>query len=258
MTKNATSIENFYIYCKKNNSKMSILTCYDYWSSSILQNTNVDAILVGDSLSMVVYGHNDTTNCTVDMIANHTSAVRKGSPNKFIISDLPFMSYNKGLYDTMKNVEKIIQSGANSIKIEGVDGNEDTIKNIINAGVPVMGHIGLIPQHINKIGGFKRAEDSEENEKILIQNAIRLEELGCYSIVLECVPDDIAKKITQSISIPTIGIGSGENVDGQVLVLQDLLGFNSYFKPSFVNTYMDGAKLMNDAISKYIKNIKAK
>jgi 3-methyl-2-oxobutanoate hydroxymethyltransferase len=241
---------------KEANDKISMITCYDFYSAHILSETNVDCILVGDSLSMIMYGHDTTIPATVELMSLHVKAVAKGAPNKFIIGDMPFLSYRKGLVETMNAVQQIMQAGAHAIKLEGVTGNEEIISHIINSGVPVIGHIGLIPQSVHQIGGFNVQGKDSKNAEILLQQALMLEKLGCFAVVLECIPANLAKKITQQLKIATIGIGAGSYADGQVLVLQDMLGLYPLFKPKFLKTYCDGLNHFKTAVNRYAHEVK--
>lgn len=243
---------------KQNNTKITLLTCYDYWSAKILSQTKIDCILVGDSLAMVMHGAQTTIPATVELMAIHTAAVVQGAPNKFIVSDLPFCSYRKGIPAAMEAVEQVMRAGANAVKLEGAIGNEQLIKHIITSGIPVMGHIGLTPQSVHQLGGYKVQGKTKDSAQILIEQAMALEKAGCFAIVLECMPSKAAQAITDKLSIPTIGIGAGSNVSGQVLVLQDLLGMHnpSESKPKFVKTYMNGFALIEQSINEYITEVK--
>ncbi len=244
---------------KQKNEKITMLTCYDYWTASILSETDIDCILVGDSLVMVMHGAETTIPATIELMASHTAAVAKGAPNKFIITDLPFCSYRKGVAIAMDAVEKIMRSGANAVKLEGVVGNEEIIEHIVASGIPVMGHIGLTPQSVNLFGGYKVQGKTKDNAQKLLKQAIMLEKAGCFAIVLECMPNLVAEEITDKLNIPTIGIGAGPHVSGQVLVLHDLLGMHnkkSTLKPKFVKTYMQGGLLIESSIKKYITDVK--
>lgn len=242
---------------KNKNKKISIITCYDYWSAKIIADSNVDCILVGDSLAMVMHGHATTIPATIDLMAIHIEAVVRGNKNKFIIADLPFCSYRKGLANTMEAVQKVIQAGAHAIKLEGAIGNEETITHIINSGVPVMGHIGLTPQFIHCLGGFKtQGKDKKSAEKI-IQAALALEQTGCFAMLLEYIPSNLAQEITAQLTIPTIGIGAGHHCSGQVLVLQDILGLNKDLQLSCAKKYLDGYNLIKTALNQFDAEIKA-
>lgn len=241
---------------KRDNIPISMVTCYDNWTAIIANNAEVDCLLVGDSLAMVVYGHSSTIPADTDLMALHTAAVRKGAPDKFIITDMPFLAHRKGLLSTMESIEIIIKAGANGVKIEGIEGNEDLIKYIVESGIPVMGHIGLTPQSFNQTGGFKVQNKTEESIKHLIDQGKRLEKAGCFAIVAECIPSNAGKKLSSNVNIPIIGIGAGNNTDGQVLVMQDLLGVSTGYSPKFVRKYIDGTKLITDALNTFNKTVK--
>lgn len=236
--------------------KISMVTCYDYTSASILNESQVDCILVGDTSSMVIYGCSTTLGATVDMIAQQTLAVSKGAPNKFIIGDLPFCSYRKSRARTMDAVEKIMRAGAHAVKLEGAAGNLKTVRHIVESGVPVMGHLGLTPQSIHSLGGFKVQGRVPEAATRLLREAQELAEAGCFALVLECVPPQLAQEITKSISIPTIGIGAGPHTTGQVLVWHDLLGLSGAFKPKFLKTFLNGFDLVRDALNAFDGEVK--
>ncbi|MFZ4404236.1 MAG: 3-methyl-2-oxobutanoate hydroxymethyltransferase [Pseudobdellovibrionaceae bacterium] len=234
-----------FINKKSLHQKISVITCYDYSFAQILEKSKVDALLVGDSLAMTMHGHNSTLPASVNLMALHTQAVVRGAPNKLIIADLPFLSYRKNLSDNMKAVEKLMQAGAHAVKLEGADDHSiKLVQHIVQSGVPVMGHLGLTPQSVHQLGGFKVQGRQEEAAKKITEQAQQLQDAGCFGIVLECIPSDLAQKITNQLSIPTIGIGAGANTDGQVLVLQDLLGINQNFKPKFVKHYLNGFDLL--------------
>ncbi|EKD91582.1 MAG: 3-methyl-2-oxobutanoate hydroxymethyltransferase [uncultured bacterium] len=238
--------------------KISMITCYDFTSAKIIDKTNIDCILVGDSVSMVVHGCHDTTGATMEMMALHTSAVAKGAKNKFIIADLPFASYRKSLSKTISAMEVLIRAGAHAVKLEGASGNLNHIRHAVESGIPVMGHLGLTPQHINTLGGFKVQGKDESSQNKLLRDAKLLEEAGCFSLVLECVPAELAKKITNAISIPTIGIGAGLDTDGQVLVMHDLLGLQTQFKPKFLKQYFNAESAFTDSINCFDSEVKTK
>jgi len=236
---------------KKKNQKISMITCYDYSFARIIDETDVDCVLVGDSGSMIMHGAPSTVYATVEMMAALTKAVSSGIKNKFILGDMPFLSYRSGLDSAMRAVDLLMKSGANAIKLEGVNGNESLIEHIVNSGVPVMGHIGLTPQSVNAFGGYRvQGKNSKKADK-MIKDAKKLESLGCFGMVLECIPSPLAKKITESVSIPTIGIGAGPDTDGQVLVLQDMLGMADGMKPKFVRHYLKGFELIQSAVNDF-------
>jgi 3-methyl-2-oxobutanoate hydroxymethyltransferase len=205
---------------------------------------------------MVMHGNETTIPATIDIMALHIRAVAKGAVNKFIIGDLPFCSYRKDLNTSMNNVEEIIRAGAQAVKLEGIIGNEQIIDHIVNSGIPVMGHIGLTPQHINQLGTFRVQGKNETLANKLLEQALLLEKLGCFAIVIECVPQKLAQIITQRLSIPTIGIGAGSHTSGQVLVLHDLLGLQENFKPKFVKNYLNGNFLITEALNIYNNEVK--
>lgn len=251
------TINEFRIY-KEKNKAISMVTCYDYWSAKIINETDIDAVLVGDSAAMVMHGFNTTVNAEAEMMLYHIAAVRKGLTDKLLIGDFPFLAHRKGKRYTFNIVDKYLKAGANAIKIEGVGSNIKIIKDIVDAGVPVMGHIGLTPQYVNTIGGFIVQGKDENSAQQLVDDAKQLESAGCFSIVLELIPAPLAKKITESITIPTIGIGAGIHTSGQILVLQDLLGFNKDFNPKFLRKYLQGYQLIKEALQKYNNDVKTK
>ncbi len=238
-------------------TKIAMVTAYDTWSARIINESPIDCILVGDSGAMVMHGHSTTLPATPELMALHTAAVARGAPHKFIIGDMPFLSYRKSLVHAMNCVELLMRAGAHSVKLEGVEGHESIISHIVKSGVPVMGHLGLTPQSINSLGGMKVQAKLAAEAIQLLADAKKLEELGCFSLVLECVPSEVAKEITKTISIPTIGIGAGPHTSGQVLVLQDMLGANPGFKPKFLRTYLDLNTLIGEALDHYSRDVKA-
>ncbi|MFN7039212.1 MAG: 3-methyl-2-oxobutanoate hydroxymethyltransferase [Alphaproteobacteria bacterium] len=247
-------INDFY-KMKQNNQPIRMITCYDYWSAKIIADTNIDCVLVGDSAAMVMHGADSTTYADIEMIVVHIKAVKNGIPHKFIIGDLPFLSYRKSLNKAMIAVEKIIKAGANAVKLEGIEGNEKIVKHIIESGIPVMGHLGFTPQSVNIFGNkIVQGKNTEQAEK-LMKDTKMVEELGCFALVLECIPSNLAKKITDSLSIPTIGIGAGPHTSGQVLVLQDMLGANPNFNPKFLKKYADIYSIIKDSINAYCHEV---
>jgi len=236
--------------------KISMVTCYDYCSASIMNESQVDCILVGDSGSMVMHGCPTTLGATVEMIVQHTLAVVKGAPHKFIISDLPFCSYRKNRTRTMEAVEKLMRAGAHAVKLEGAAGNLKTIQHLVESGIPVMGHLGLTPQSVHALGGFRVQGRFSEAANQLMSGAQELAAAGCFALVLECVPADLAQKITTDLTIPTIGIGAGPYTTGQVLVWHDLLGLSPSFKPKFLKTYLQGFELVRAALNAFDSEVK--
>lgn len=238
---------------KKSGDKITMLTCYDYMFAKILNATGIDALLVGDSVAQVIYGYPNTIGASVEMIAQHTEAVVRGAPDKFVVGDMPFLSVRKGLRPAMDAVHALMKAGAHAVKIEGVQGQEKLIHHIVESGIPVMGHLGLTPQSIHQLGGPKiQGRDQKVAEQIL-GDSIKLQELGCFSLVLECVPADLAEDITEKLEIPTIGIGAGSKTSGQILVKQDMLGMNSQFNPKFLKKYADLETDVKNSVEKYIR-----
>lgn len=236
---------------------ISMVTCYDAWSARIIAETPVDAVLVGDSVAMVMHGYPDTVHATTEMMASHTAAVRRGIGETFVVTDIPFPEHRKGIAAAMECVDRIMKAGANAVKIEGAEGHLDVIAHIVKSGVPVMGHLGLTPQSVHQFGGYRVQGREEAAARQIELDAMALQEAGVFSIVLECVPADLAKRITEQLTIPTIGIGSGVHCSGQILVLQDVLGMNLGFRPKFLRTYLDGAEAMRKALSHYDADVKA-
>ena len=236
--------------------RISMVTCYDAALARVIETSKVDCILVGDSAAMVVHGHGDTLAATVEMMAVHTAAVRRGAPTRFLIGDLPFLSFRKGVPAALDAVASLMRAGAQAVKLEGVAGHEDVIEAIVGSGVPVMGHLGLTPQSVNALSGFRVQGRREDDAARIVEDAKRLEALGCFSIVLECVPSSLGAMVTQAVKIPTIGVGAGPQCDGQVLVLHDLLGFAGSHLPKFVRAYLDGNALVRDAVDRFDADVK--
>lgn len=240
---------------KRQERKLSMVTCYDYTFAKLVAMTEIDMVLVGDSSAMVMHGHEDTINANLEMICTHLHAVRKGAPKKFIIGDLPFLTFRKSRDRVLDAVMALMQAGAQAVKLEGYDGNQEIIRHLVESGVPVMGHIGLTPQFIHAFGGFKVQGRQKERAQKLLADAKGLEEAGCFAIVLECIPAELAGEITAALEIPTIGIGAGPQCDGQVLVLQDLLGLNTNFQPKFVRRYLNGSELVTQALQSFHEDV---
>ncbi len=242
---------------KLDNKKISMVTCYDYWSARILDESNIDAILVGDSAAMVMHGFETTINAEVEMMCYHIAAVKRGLKNKLLIADLPFLSHRKGIDFLMNVIDKFMKCGAQAVKIEAAE-DIQIIEHVIKSGIPVMGHLGLTPQSVYQLGGFKLQGKDAESSKKIINDAKKLEQAGCFSIVLEKIPSDLSKKITDELSIPTIGIGAGSFTDGQILVLHDLLGLTKDFEPKFLRKYLNGFQLILDSLNKFNDDVKNK
>lgn len=240
---------------KYSQQKITMMTCYDFTFAKILQKTNIDCILVGDSVAQVMHGHTNTLKATARIMAMHTAAVVRGVSNKFVVADMPFLSTRKGLKHTMDCIDLIMKAGARAIKIEGADGHLDLIKHIVESGIPVMGHLGLTPQSIHQLGGPKVQGRKTEQALKIMNDAKALESAGCFSLVLECVPSPLAQEVTEALKIPVIGIGAGPYTDGQVLVLQDMLGMNPDFNPKFLKKYLNGAELITEALNDYVSDV---
>lgn len=241
---------------KNENKKITMITCYDYWSAKIIDESEIDAVLVGDSVAMVMHGFETTVNADVEMMAFHTAAVKRGLHNKFLVTDLPFLAHKKGIEFLVKSVDRIFKSGAQAIKIEGAGDNLKDIEFLVKSGIPVMGHLGLTPQSVHQLSGFKLQGKSDNKAEQILEDAKKLEQAGCFSIVLEMIPQKLAKEITDEIDIPTIGIGAGKFTSGQILVLQDLLGMSNTFSPKFLRKYLNGYDVLQSAINKYSNDVR--
>lgn len=242
---------------KRQGEKISMLTAYDYTMAGIVDSAGIDVILVGDSASNVMAGFDTTIPMTLDHMLYHTSCVVRGVNRALVIADLPFMSYQVTAKEALISAGRMMkEAGAHAIKLEGGKAIAKTVKRIIDAGIPVMGHLGLTPQSIYKFGTYKvRAKEEEEAEQ-LVEDAKKLEKAGVFSIVLEKIPSSLAEKVTSQLSIPTIGIGAGPHCDGQVLVTHDMLGLNKEFSPRFLRRYADLHSVISDAVSHYIDDVK--
>ncbi len=246
------------IEMKQNGEKISMLTAYDFTMAKIVDSAGVDVILVGDSASNVMAGHETTLPITLDQMIYHASGVVRAIERALVVVDLPFGSYQSDPKEALRSAIRIMkESGGHAVKLEGGSEIKDSIKRILNAGIPVMGHLGLTPQSIYKFGTYTvRAKEDEEADK-LIEDAKMLERIGCFALVLEKIPAKLAKKVAESISIPVIGIGAGSGVDGQVLVIHDMLGMNNEFNPRFLRRYLDLYDQMTKAIGQYVSDVKA-
>ena len=241
---------------KNSGHKISMLTAYDYTTARLLDEAGVNTILVGDSLGNVILGYEDTISVTVEDMIHHSAAVARGAKNALVVTDLPFMSYQTSVYDAVVNAGRLMKEGrAGAVKLEGGKEVCPQIKAIVSAGIPVVAHLGLTPQSINTFGGFKVQGKTEAAAKKLIEDAKAVEEAGAFLLVLECVPAKIAKLVTESINIPTIGIGAGAGCDGQVLVIYDMLGMFSDFKPKFVKHFANAGDVIREAVKTYIAEI---
>ncbi len=244
---------------KERGEKISMLTAYDFSMATILDAAGIDVLLVGDSASNVMAGHETTLPITLDQMIYHAQSVVRGVKRAFVVVDMPFGSYQGNSSEALRSAIRIMkESGAHGIKLEGGAEIKESITRILSAGVPVMGHLGLTPQSIYKFGTYTvRAKEEAEAQK-LIEDAQLLQELGCFSIVLEKIPAALAKRVAESLEIPIIGIGAGPHVDGQVLVVHDMLGINKEFKPRFLRRYADLHTIMTDAVQNYVKDVKSR
>jgi len=243
---------------KANGEKISMLTCYDYSMAKVLEAGGIDVMLVGDSASNVMAGHETTLPITLDQMIYHAQSVVRGADRALIVVDLPFGSYQSDPKEALRSAIRIMkESGAHAVKMEGGIEIKEGIKRILEAGIPVMGHLGLTPQSIYKFGTYTvRAKEEEEAEQLL-KDAKMLEEIGCFAVVLEKIPASLAKKVAESISIPVIGIGAGNGVDGQVLVIHDMIGLTHEFNPKFLRRYLNIFDQMKEAVAQYVDDVKA-
>lgn len=246
------------IEMKTHGEKISMLTAYDFTMAQIVDTAGVDVILVGDSASNVMAGHETTLPITLDQMIYHASSVVRGTSRALVVVDLPFGSYQSDPKEALRSSIRIMkESGGHAVKMEGGSEIKDSIKKILHAGIPVMGHLGLTPQSIYKFGTYTvRAKEEAEAEKLL-EDAKMLERIGCFALVLEKIPAELARKVAQSISIPVIGIGAGGGVDGQVLVIHDMLGMNNEFSPRFLRRYLNMYDQMTHAIGNYVADVKS-
>ncbi|KUF40351.1 3-methyl-2-oxobutanoate hydroxymethyltransferase [Myroides marinus] len=243
---------------KANGEKISMLTCYDYSMAKVLEAGGVDVMLVGDSASNVMAGHETTLPITLDQMIYHAQSVVRGADRALIVVDLPFGSYQSDPKEALRSAIRIMkESGAHAVKMEGGEEIKDGIKRILDAGIPVMGHLGLTPQSIYKFGTYTVRAKEEEEANQLIKDAKMLEEIGCFALVLEKIPAALAKKVAESISIPVIGIGAGNGVDGQVLVIHDMIGLTHEFSPKFLRRYMNIYEDMKNAVAQYVDDVKS-
>lgn len=244
---------------KKNGEKISMLTAYDYSMAKIVDAANVDVILVGDSASNVMAGHETTLPITLDQMIYHASSVIRAVYRALVVVDIPFGSYQSDPKEALRSAIRIMkESGAHAVKVEGGHEIKESVKRILNAGIPVMGHLGLTPQSIYKFGTYTVRAKEEEEARKLKEDAKLLEKMGCFAIVLEKIPAKLAKEVAESVSIPIIGIGAGNGVDGQVLVLHDLLGITQEFNPRFLRRYLNLFDEMGKAISQYVDDVKTR
>ena len=242
----------------KGKSRIGMLTAYDYPSAKVADAAGADILLVGDSLGMVVLGYPDTLSVTVDDMVHHTRAVARGAKSALIVGDMPYLSYHVSVEESVRNAGRFIQAGAHAVKIEGAKPSRiQVIESILDAEIPVMGHIGLTPQSVNALGGFKLQGKNADDARRMIDEAVALERAGCFSLVLECVPSELAQMITEQITIPTIGIGAGPSCDGQVLVFHDVLGIYDGHTPKFVRQYAHIAQDMQSALEAFLADVRS-
>lgn len=243
---------------KQDQSKIAMVTAYDYPSALLAEQAGADIIFVGDSLGMVVLGYDSTIPVTLDDMIHHTKAVVRGAKRSFVLTDMPFLTYHGSIDRTLQNAARVMQEGqSKAIKMEGGKAICDHVRACVQAGIPVMGHIGLTPQAVNQLGGYKIQGRTPEQAQTLMEDALALEEAGAFALVLELVPEELATAISKAVSIPTIGIGAGRGCDGQVLVYHDLLGYASPLAPKFVKTYATIGEQIEAGIRAYVEDVKA-
>ena len=243
---------------KAANEKISMLTAYDYTMAKIVDGAGIDVILVGDSASNVMAGHETTLPITLDQMIYHASSVVRAIDRSLVVVDLPFGTYQSDSKEALRSAIRIMkESGGHAVKLEGGKEIKDSIKKILNAGIPVMGHLGLTPQSIYKFGTYTVRAKEEEEAKQLLKDAKMLERIGCFAVVLEKIPAKLAKEVAESVSIPVIGIGAGADVDGQVLVLHDMIGMTHEFNPRFLRRYMNLYETMTNSIGQYVSDVKS-
>jgi 3-methyl-2-oxobutanoate hydroxymethyltransferase len=241
---------------KKDGQKITMMTAYDYPTASLVDQVEIDTVLIGDSLGMVVLGYNSTVPVTVDEMIHHSKAVTRGTESSFIIGDMPFMSYHVSTEQAIENAGRFIkEAGCDSVKLEGGTEVASTVEAIVRAGIPVCAHIGLTPQTATKLSGFKVQGKDAESAKAMVRSALDLEKAGAFMIVMECIPDLLAKRITDELMIPTIGIGAGKDCDGQVLVYHDLVGLFERFTPKFVKQYVNLSSQIKEALKQYKEDV---
>ncbi len=243
---------------KEAGEKITMLTAYDYVMARLIDSAGIDAVLVGDSVGMVVLGYDSTVSVTMDEMIHHAKAVRRGVERAFLIGDMPFMSYQASDEDAVKNAGRFVkEAGCEAVKLEGGAEVCPRVKAVLDAGIPVLGHIGLTPQSVNKTGGYKVQGKDPETAKKLVEDAVLLEKAGCFAIILECVPSELASDITGRLGMPTIGIGAGRRCDGQVLVTYDMVGYFDKFTPRFVKRYADINGQIRAAVESFKREIKS-
>lgn len=243
---------------KKGNEKIAMVTCYDATFARLVEKAGIDSILVGDSLGMVIKGEENTLNVSLDEVAHHVSAVKRGARNPFLIADMPFGSYQSSVEQGIESAVRLVKAGAEAVKVEGGSEVCPLISKLVSFGIPVVAHVGLTPQYVNEFGGFAKRGKNEKERKFIMDSALAVEKAGADMIVLEGIPETLAAEITKKVKIPTIGIGAGTETDGQVLVLYDLLGMNADFNPSFLKKYLNLDSLVTTALKEYINDVTKK
>ncbi len=243
---------------KQTHEKIAALTAYDYVSAKLLDASGIDIILVGDSLSNVFQGNTTTLPVTIDEMIYHTKAVQKGVQRALLVTDMPFLSYQITVEDAVRNCGRVMkETGADAVKLEGGSAIIDVVRRVTEIGIPVMGHLGLTPQSINVFGTYKVRGTQADEQKQIIDDAQRLEEAGVFSMVLEKIPAALAKQVTEHVSVPTIGIGAGPDCDGQILVINDMLGLTEEFHPRFIRRYADLGKLIRERVKQYVDDVRS-
>ncbi len=246
-----------FLKAKKAGAKLALLTAYDYSSAKLVDSSDVDGILVGDSLGMVCLGYKDTLAVTIEDMIYHTKAVSRGVENALVIGDMPFMSYQTSTIEAVRNAGRLVQEAkAQAVKLEGGARVLRQARAIVNAQIPVMGHLGLTPQSVNVFGGFKVQGGNPDQAAQLVEDAQRLEDAGAFAIVLECIPAELAARITTAVSVPTIGIGAGAGCDGQILVYHDMLGIYSDVRPKHAKVFADAGKVIREGINEYVTQVR--
>ncbi len=245
------------ILAAKGTRKIAVVTAYDYASARLADQAGMDALLVGDSLAMVVLGHEDTLSVTMEEMLHHTRAVARGAETALVIGDMPFLSYQASVEEAVRNAGRFLKEGrAQAVKIEGGREMAPQIRAMVAAGIPVMGHVGLRPQQVASMGGFKVQSKTAEQAGILLEDARIVAEAGCFAVVLEAIPARVAAVVTEKLAVPTIGIGAGRNCDGQVLVFHDILGLYDRFMPRFVKRYAEAGQMLAEALGRYADEVR--
>lgn len=242
---------------KRGGERIAMLTAYDFTMARCLDRAGVDVLLVGDTLGMVVLGHPTTLPVTLDAMVHHTAAVARGVSRALVVADMPFLTCHTGVPEAVRGAGRLVQEGgAHAVKIEGGHAVLEVAQRLVEAGIPVMGHLGLTPQAVHQLGGFRKQARSREEALKLLESARALEAAGAFAIVLESIPESVAAEVTEQLQIPTIGIGAGPHCDGQVLVTHDVLGLYDEFVPSFVKQYADLGRQMTDAVEEYVREVR--